>query len=435
MKRIINCVFCFILILTFAVNVYAVEKTADISTPRLMVTDYKLDTDILTPGVKSKIVLTIKNMSKTTNVKNILFTLSDSENEIIVEGTGTYYVYSIPAGKSLTWETAVTAIKTAKGGRHELNFSAEYENADGAPFSATSSVYADVKENKTTEKKADDNSKPHLMITGYEIENGFITPGEKSTLTVTVTNKSKTRAVKNILFSLTDAEKEIVPDGTGTLFVDSIGAGKSFTWKTELTAIHSAAQSRHELNISAEYEDSNGSPYSLAASIYADVRQTASLDFSGAVLPKKVVQGETVSLNVILMNTGKSEIINAKTDYEIDGFISGGTSFAGTIAAGESKSCNVNLQVSKEVLGDVKGKIIFSYEDAFGEKYTEEQAVSTLIEKKAEESKLETKTEDKKNPQWWLFIVIGITVGIGIGAAVPILIYRKKQRQQDEAML
>ena len=416
-------------------NVYAEEKTVDISTPRLVVTDYKLDTDILTPGVKSKLILTIKNMSKTTDVKNILFTLSDSVNEIITEGTGTYYVYSIPAGKSCTWETAVTAIKTAKDGRHELNFSAEYENADGAPFSATSSVYADVKENKATEKKADDNSKPHLMITGYEIENGFITPGEKSTLTVTVTNKSKTKAVKNILFSLTDAEKEIVPDGTGTLFVDSIGAGKSFTWKTELTAIHSAAQSRHELNISAEYEDSNGSPYSLAASIYADVRQTASLDFSGAVLPKKVVQGETVSLNVILMNTGKSEIINAKTDYEIDGLISGGTSFAGTIAAGESKSCNVNLQVSKEVLGDVKGKIIFSYEDAFGEMHTQEQTVSTLIEKKVEESKLETQTEEKKNPQWWLYMLVGVFLGGASGAAVPIAIHSSKQRKEDEKRL
>ena len=87
------------------------------------------------------------------------------------------------------------------------------------------------------------------------------------------------------------------------------------------------------------------------------------------------------------------------------------------------------------MLGDVKGKIIFSYEDSFGKKYTKEQEVSTIIEEKVEEEKLETKTEEKKNPQWWLFMLGGIFLGGAAGAAVPIAIHSSKQRKEDEKRL
>ena len=283
------------------------------------------------------------------------------------------------------------------------------------------------------EEKTEDNSTPRLMVTDYKIDG--ITPGKKSQFAITVKNTSDNKAVRNILFTLSDGEKELVPDSMGTVFIDSITAGNTYIWKTNLTAIHSAREGRHELTFSAEYEDKNGTPYSANASIFADVKQAVNLDFSNAVLPKKAVQGETVSLSINLMNTGKSEISNVKVDCEIDGLTSGGTAFAGIIPVGESRQCSINLNVSKEQLGDVKGKIIFSYEDSFGKKYTKEQEVSTVIEEKVEEEKLETKTEEKKNPQWWLFLLGGILLGGAVGAAVPTAIHSYKQRKEDEKRL
>lgn len=283
------------------------------------------------------------------------------------------------------------------------------------------------------EEKTEDNSTPRLMVTDYKIDS--ITPGKKSQLTITVKNTSSKKAVKNILFTLSDGEKELVPDGMGTVFIDSIVAENTYIWKTNLTAIHSAKEGRHELTFSAEYEDKSGTPYSANASIFADVKQAVNLDFSNAVLPKKAVQGETISLSINLMNTGKSEISNVKVDCEIDGLTSGGTAFAGIIPVGESRQCSINLNVTKEKLGEIKGKIIFSYEDCFGKKYTKEQDVSTVIEKKVETEKLETKTEEKKNPQWWLFLLGGILLGGTVGAAVPIAIHSSKQRKEDEKRL
>lgn len=438
MKKISLIILCLAVAMLFPVFAFAEEETtADNSTPRLMVTEYKLFGDTLTPGGQAKFSLTVKNMSRTTDIKNILLTLSDGTGEIIPEGTGTCYVESIRAGKSYTWEMTVAAAKTAGGGRHELSFSAEYENTSGAPFSATASVFAEVEKpaETTTKKPAADNSAPRLIVTGYEVENGFVSPGERAKLTVTVENKSKTKAIKNVLFTLTDGEKEIVPDGTGTLFVDLIGAGKSRTLTFSLTAVHSARQGRHELSLTAEYEAPDGSPLSADASVYADVRQEASLDYSGAVLPKKAAQGETVTLGINLMNTGKSEISNVKIDFEIDGFTSGGASFLGTIPAGEGKPCSVNLQVSKEKLGEVKGKIIFTYEDGFGEKFTKEQTVSALIEKKAETTKADTAEKEKKNPQWWAFLTGGVILGGGAAFGAFFAMQSRKQRRKDEETL
>ena len=121
-------------------------------------------------------------------------------------------------------------------------------------------------------------------------------------------------------------------------------------------------------------------------------------------------------------------------DVDIKGLDSGGTVLVGEIPQSESKTGSVNLRVSNEILGKVEGTITISYEDDFGETYTETVDVSTVIEEKVIKADTEEE-EEKKNPLWWLFMLIGAIIGGALGFGIPHAIRSNKQRKEDEKRL
>ena len=137
---------------------------------------------------------------------------------------------------------------------------------------------------------------------------------------------------------------------------------------------------------------------------------------------------------VTFMNTGKGTLYNCKMDFDVKGLDDGGTTFVGTIESGQSATGNGSLRVSTDVLGKVEGEIIFSYEDDYGKVYTEKVKVSTLVEKKVETEETEEE-EEKGNKHWYLFILLGVCVGGGLGFGIPKAITSATQRKEDEKRL
>ncbi len=279
-----------------------------------------------------------------------------------------------------------------------------------------------------------DNSQPRLMVTSYEIEDGFISPEGTKKLTITLKNMHSSKAVSNIKLSVSEDTDEIRPTGMGTKYVSSIGAGKYYSWVVELEAIHTATVGEHKLSFSCEYEDENGSGYGANDVIRIEVRQPAELAFDGAKLPVKVVQDETVTLNINLMNTGKTVLYNCKIDFDIEGLDAGGSSFVGEIQPQQSATASANLLVDSQKLGEVKGTVTVTYEDTFGKEYTLTHDVKTVIEKKVVKAQKQEE-EENKNPLWWLFLLGGLIVGGGLGFGIPFAISSHKQRLKDEERL
>lgn len=290
----------------------------------------------------------------------------------------------------------------------------------------------EVKEEPTTE----DNSTPRFMVTGYELSEKSLTPEKSATLSVTFKNYSSTKALYNIKFSLSDPSGEILTTGMPTKYVKSISAGGVYTWKIELTATNSAFIGQHDLQITAEYEDKNFGSYSSSDTVRVDVRQSVKLKYSGASLPKKVIQGDTQTVTVELMNTGKSTIYNCTLDFDIEGMQTGGSVFVGNIEPATNAQGSANLRVDSDALGEVTGKITITYEDDYGKEYKKTADVSTVIEEKVEQiSTAEEEEKEKKNPLWWLFILIGLAVGGGAGFGIPWYINDRKQRKEDDLRL
>ena len=291
-----------------------------------------------------------------------------------------------------------------------------------------------VEKEEEVEEVTEDNSQPRLMVVSYEIEDGFISPEETKILTITLKNMHSKKQVSNIKLSVSEDSDEIRPTGMGTKYVDSIGANKYYTWSVELKAVHTATIGEHKLSFSCEYEDQNGSGYNADDTLRIEVRQPALLEFDGAKLPVKVVQEDTVTININLMNTGKAPLYNCKVDFKIDGLDSGGSSFVGEIAPQESATASANLRVDSELIGKVTGTIIITYEDSFGEKFELKKDVETKIEKKVIKAEKQEEKE-KKNPLWWLFLLGGLILGGSLGFGIPFFINLNKQRKKDEERL
>ena len=65
---------------------------------------------------------------------------------------------------------------------------------------------------------------------------------------------------------------------------------------------------------------------------------------------------------------------------------------------------------------------------------TETVPVSTIIQEKLAVTQA-AETKEKKYPLWWLFALLGLLLGGGVGAGVPIAVLSARQRRRDEAML
>lgn len=292
-------------------------------------------------------------------------------------------------------------------------------------------VPAFAAEKETTQ----DASNPRVMLTSYSIKDNCISPDKEKELEIVIKNYSSTKAISNIKLSLTEDSGDIKVKGTGTQYVNRIGANCTYTWNVTLIASKTAQTGEHKLVLEVEYEDKYYSSYSATDTICIDVKQTVSLDYDAVQLPAKVTQGNTETISPNLMNTGKSDIRNCKLSFDIDGLESGGVLFIGEIAAGSNASGAANLRVSNDKLGEVTGKVKISYEDEFGKKYSKTVDVSTIIEEKKEVAQTEEKEEESKNPLWWLFLIIGIAAGAGVGFGVPAIIRSSKQRKEDEMRL
>lgn len=124
----------------------AVAVTENMSQPRLMVSDFKVEGGSLTPDKTSKVTITFKNYSGTKAVKNIKLTLTEESGDIKPVGTGTKYVDTIYAGGTYTWTVNLTASANAQIGEHAVTVSSEYEDKLYNPYSSSDIIRINVKQ-------------------------------------------------------------------------------------------------------------------------------------------------------------------------------------------------------------------------------------------------------------------------------------------------
>lgn len=446
MKKLLCIFISIILCFSFGMTAFAGEDdtapsdTQSASQPRLMVESYTLSKPDLKPNESATLEIKLKNHSLKKNINNIAITLSDEANEISTMGVNSGYIDKIIPNSTYTYTATIRATKTASEGVHKLAVSLEYEDEDYTQYTSTSQISINVtkkKEAKKPTKKAttQNASRPQLIVTSYSLDGKYVSPSKSANLSVILKNESKDKFIKNLKLTISE-EKNDIKFKRETFFVDEIKPKDTYTLNIELTAAKTAEIGEHKLVLASTYEDKYFTSFESSDNILINVKQKTALDYDGIILPKKLTQDDTATMEVNLMNTGKSAIRNAKISFDIDGLETGGVLFIGMIKAGESKTGSANFQVSSSKLGDVKGTATLSYEDDFGKSYSESISLSsTIIKKKAVKSDSDMDKKKSKFSLWWLFLLIGLAIGGGVGAIIPISINLSKKRKEDDLRL
>lgn len=446
MKKLLCIFISIILCFSFGMTAFAGEDdtapsdTQSASQPRLMVESYTLSKPDLKPNESATLEIKLKNHSAKKNINNIAISLSDEANEISTIGVNSGYIDKIIPNATYTYTATIRATKTASEGVHKLAVSLEYEDEDYTQYTSTSQISINVtkkKEAKKPTKKAttQNASRPQLIVTSYSLDGKYVSPSKSANLSVILKNESKNKSIKNLKLTISE-EKNDIKFKRENSFVDEIKPKGTYTLNIELTAAKTAEIGEHKLVLASTYEDKYFTSFESSDNILINVKQKTALDYDGIILPKKLTQDDTATMEVNLMNTGKSAIRNAKISFDIDGLETGGVLFIGMIKAGESKTGSANFQVSSSKLGDVKGTATLSYEDDFGKSYSESIALSsTIIKKKAVKSDSDMDKKKSKFSLWWLFLLIGLAIGGGVGAIIPISINLSKKRKEDDLRL
>lgn len=446
MKKLLCIFISIILCFSFGMTAFAGEDDTapsdnqSASQPRLMVESYTLSKPVLKPNESATLEIKLKNHSLKKNINNIAITLSDEANEISTIGVNSGYIDKIIPNSTYTYTATIRATKTASEGAHKLTVSLEYEDDDYTQYTSTSQISINITKKKEakkpTKKKTTQNaSRPQLIVTSYSLDGKYVSPSKSANLSVILKNESKNKSIKNLKLTISE-EKNDIKFKRENFFVDEIKPKGTYTLNIELTAAKTAEIGEHKLVLASTYEDKYFTSFESSDNILINVKQKTALDYDGVILPKKLTQDDTATMEVNLMNTGKSAIRNAKISFDIDGLETGGVLFIGEIKAGESKTGSANFQVSSSKLGDVKGTATLSYEDDFGKSYSESISLSsTIIKKKAVKSDSDMDKKKSKLSLWWLFLLIGLAIGGGVGAIIPISINLSKKRKEDDLRL
>lgn len=438
MKKIVSVILSLMMFITLPFIAFSQEEITSAASeqPRLMVTSYSIEEGSVTAGKQKKLSVTVSNMHKSIDVKNVKITYSDESGSVAVQGVSSVYCERIAHLSSFVWNFNVKASANAEEGNHTVSVMCEYQAPSGEMLTSSDSLIIPVKQTKNrSEETTQNTSQPRFMVTDYSVENGYISPDGASAVSITLKNTSKVKEIRNIKLSVSDETGDLKAEKIGTKYIDKIKPAGEYTWRIRLNASKIAQIGEHAVSVVCEYEDINGTAYSSSDSIRVNVKQISDLDFSGLQLPAKVIQGETQTIEISLMNTGKSLIRNCKIDFDIDSLEIGGSVLVGEIPVGETKTASVNLRVSESKIGSVEGKATVSYEDEFSDSFDKTENLSTFIEKKVIEQEPEEKKEEKKNPLWWAFALGGALAGGIIGCVVPVIVYSDKQRKEDEKRL
>lgn len=277
-----------------------------------------------------------------------------------------------------------------------------------------------------------------LIVSEYALEGGTIEAGAQAVLKLTVRNTNAYQGAGNIVFTIADANGEIVQQGPSGVYVEEIPRGGEREISFLLLAAPDALPGYAKLCLSAEYETADGQAQSMQAELYVEISQEMRLEYGAASLPTRVTEGDNVAFTMDFCNMGKGTVYNVLMRFAVPGLNGGSAVLVGNIEPGDSKTGRANLLASAPDgnFGETQGVLTLSWEDASGAQYAQELPLSTVI---AEETRIEqtasAESEEEEGVPAWLPGVLLAVAGIGLVIWIQILLEKRRQRERDEKML
>ncbi len=290
------------------------------------------------------------------------------------------YIESLAVGETRTFNYTIGASEGSSEGTYPLQISiADSEDESKKQIDVTAI-------NIMPDAAGSGKSKPKIIISQYDYGDKSVLAGKSFPLTVTFTNTSQVMGIRNVKASFTSEGNVFLPvESANSFYVDNIPAGGSVTKTVNLITKNDTEPKIYSLNFEMNYEDAEGRSYDAKDQPYKDeeqitinVKQENRLEVADISLPPMAMVGEEIALDVNFFNMGKSTMYNLLVTLEGDFDKRDGTRFVGTFAPGGNEYFSASIIPT--AVGEQKGMLKFTFEDANGEAFTVEKELEFTVE-------------------------------------------------------
>lgn len=272
---------------------------------------------------------------------------------------------------------------------------------------------------------------PRIILESNSLNRDNILAGGEKELKLTFKNSSKEEKIFNLKIT-GKAGEDVLILGTGSFYFETVAPQETIELTTMVFASPAAEQKSIPVEFSFEYENDKGTAYTGTEQISVDVRQSVQMVMEGFDLPKEVYSLENITAGLQVRNVGRAPVYNVQVDLSAEGLFPVQSIFAGNLEAGAFSDGSMKIYVGnrnmesaeqepegsdKEKYGSVTGKLVLTYEDAFGQTYTQEQEIATVIQK-PRITELKVEKEVKETNQWWLVSLAAAVLLFGSIVAV-----------------
>ena len=283
-------------------------------------------------------------------------------------------------------------------------------------------------------------SKPRIIVTGFETDPGEVYAGDTFLVTIHVKNTSREQAVTNVLFDMQAVESGteanttyavfLPTSGSSSVYTENIAPGSEYDINIEMTAKTDLSQKPYVLTVNMKYDAGQDIDLTDEAKVSIPVLQKARYDTGDIqVMPASLSVGNQSNVMFSIYNMGKTTFYNLQVKYEAD-FIEGGDTFLGTLKPGETANVDSMLTASAPSAGGTV-KAVISFEDESGNPISFEREFALDV---YEEVYMEPDIPDDMMPSEPSGPNAGLIAGIAaaaaavIAAAVILTVRRKKKK-------
>ncbi len=332
-------------------------------------------------------------------------------------------------------------------GSYPIVFNVSYADAAGEAVEQPFTVYATVDgaAPPATPTAETPRSQPKLIVSHYGTAPDVVKAGETFAVNATIENTSTKYDVKNITVTYAgDGKSLISADNTNTVYIDKIKRGESADVTFNMQARLDSVPGVQTVTLTIAYEDSKATGFTVTEPLLLQVTQPVSLEYDEPKLPQTANAGDTLPLSFNVFNKGRSKLYNVMVKLEAPGLLPEGSAFVGNMEPGTSGTAELyvfvgtlgmsqneegNMQTDNdaEKYGYTNGKITISYEDEFGNPYTQDVEVGMNIEPPVISANADKEEEEPVDTvsQWWISVVIGAALIAAVSAA---LVVRRKRK-------
>lgn len=343
-------------------------------------------------------------------------------------------------------------------GSYPIVFNVSYTNAAKETVEQPFTVYATVdgadpnatptpEPTPTIEPSQAPRPQPKLIVSKYGTSPEVVQAGEAFAVNVTLENTSEKYDVKNLTVTYAgDGKSLLSADNTNTQYIDKIKRGESTDITFNMLSRLDSEPGIQTVTLTVAYEDSKATAFTITEALLLQVTQPVSLEFDEPDIPQTANAGDTLPLNLNVFNTGRSKLYNVMVKIDAAGLLPEGSAFVGNMDAGTSGTAelyvfvgtlamsqgeegNVQTDNDAEKYGYTSGAITISYEDEFGNPYTQEIPFDMQIEPPVISASAPDEEEEPVDTasQWWTSVIIGLGL---IAAVTAALVVRRKRRMK-----